>query len=306
MPKLNLYSYFHEVTQHWIEKQKVESSLRQAQRIEKTLHCTLGRLGSLMLGDIHVNILQGEIQYISEKNSYVAAVLARQTLILLFDYVIEEGLLRRNPTKNLQLPDKSNHNKSQLLQRSWENLEGITTFSELAAMLDSIPACISDSAKGVITLGILSFQRTSLVRSMRWEDVAIYADNIDTVFWKVDKKNDHNICLTGQAYDLIVEQSCYRWRSEYVFPAPQDTSRCISSSTVRNALARMGLTRLNSGIVRDFARNSIKLHGLAPPHIKLETMEKLLTCNHDPFDEAWDVMAWWDSAITDSRAANYV
>lgn len=174
-----------------------------------------------VIGDrpLHQIVKRDIVLMLEGISSRGAGVQANRTLALvrkIFNYGVEKDLTDTNPSASIKKPTKE------------VSRDRVLTRDEISTVWKKLDRLQRDS-RNLIKLMMLSAQRSTEVKHMRWQDLD-FKEMVWTIPGEFTKNGKSNrVPITALMKDIISEQVPYRFKSMWVFPCKIDKKRPFQS-----------------------------------------------------------------------------
>lgn len=222
---------FQTVATEWLVKftadQVPEHIDRQKRRLERHV---FPWIGSRIIGELEPPDILAVLRRIEDAGTLETAHRVKTIIGQVFRYAVATGRATRDQTADLKgalPPAKGNH---------FAAITDPQQIGELLRVMADYRGAIE--TRIALLLSAYLFTRPGELRQMEWAE-------IDGAVWtipaeKMKAGRVHVVPLGKQALALLDELRPLTGRRRYVFPSRTDTSKPMSSNTVRSALIRMG------------------------------------------------------------------
>jgi integrase len=224
---------FQAVATEWLVKftadQVPEHTDRQKRRLERHV---FPYIGGRIIGEIEPPDILAVLRRIEAAGTLETAHRVKTLIGQVFRYAVATGRAIRDQTADL---------KGALPPAKGEHFAAITDPKEAGELLRAMAGYRGAIETHIaLQLSAYTFTRPGELRQMEWAEI----DTLKAVWTipaeKMKAGRVHVVPLCKQALALLEELHPLTGRRRYVFPSRTDTSKPMSSNTVRSALKRLG------------------------------------------------------------------
>jgi integrase len=224
---------FQAVATEWLVKftadQVPEHTDRQKRRLERHV---FPYIGGRIIGEIEPPDILAVLRRIEAAGTLETAHRVKTLIGQVFRYAVATGRAIRDQTADL---------KGALPPAKGEHFAAITDPKEAGELLRAMAGYRGAIETHIaLQLSAYTFTRPGELRQMEWAEI----DTLKAVWTipaeKMKAGRVHVVPLCKQALALLEELRPLTGRRRYVFPSRTDTSKPMSSNTVRSALKRLG------------------------------------------------------------------
>jgi integrase len=223
------------VDAYWTQRQDVSDTYRA--NATRGLEMHLQALNDKPIGAITRDDLMAELGRMNAAGLFVYVRRVRMWAGQVFDWAVEHGHARDNPTKLID-PEKA-FGRARVQSHAALGLADLPAFMQRLALereLQSVLAC---------RLLALTWTRTGELRLMEW-------DELEGDVWRIPESRmkrgiEHLVPLSRQAMEILEKLRARSRGSKYVFPAEHRNDRPMSENAVLYLLHRMGFKGAMTG-----------------------------------------------------------
>lgn len=228
-----LENTFAKFATEWLRLREHEQRV-DSENERKLNHDILPFIGKMPVITLTTEQLEQDVtSRIVERGALETARRVKTIMAQILDLPFKRKIIPFNPARHITTPKpiKNNFNAiidekdtTELLKAAWKYKANFPRALERTELL--------------IKLSAYAFQRPGEMRGLLWESVDFEKRQLSFISSKT--KKPHIVPLSRQAYDILERLSEVRKQSIYVFPSNKTNSDCLSETTVREALIRMG------------------------------------------------------------------
>jgi integrase len=256
---------FEAVARAWHENWKGPKSPRHADyvlaRLEGDVFPALGRKP---IAEITAPQILAMAKKIESRGALDIARRAWQTCGQVFEFALANGIVERNPTKDVR-PGAA------LKPRKKEHFARVEAkeLPELLRKIESYPGAVY--TRMAMKLMALTFVRTGELIAAHWDEF-----DLDEAEWRIPAermkmRTPHIVPLATQAVDLLHSLHELRGLSGLLFPGERDHEKPMSNGAILGALKRMGYSgRMTGHGFRGIASTMLHELGFDHAHIELQ------------------------------------
>lgn len=301
---------FATIAQEWWEHQKGTWTPDHANRIIGRLQTdAFPHIGNTPIKDISPQDVIAIARKIEARDALDVAARVLQDIRRVCRYAVQTGRLTHNPATEL----------SDILKGRKEEHRPSLPREELPAFLRDLETYAARGrliTKLAIELLILTFVRSGELRGARWEEF-----NLEEKLWRIPAqrmkmKTEHLVPLSKQAIQVLEQLHPISGQYDLVFPSERKRTDCMSDSTLRLAIYRLGYDGNTAGKThcvphgfRATASSILNEQGFNPDaierqlaHLERNGVRAAYTHHARYLDDRAKMMQWWADYLDAQRA----
>ena len=297
-----LQNTFEAVARAWYENWRGPRSERHAEYVLRRLEADVfPAIGRKPIADLTAPLLLGVAKKIEARGALDLARRAWQTCGQVFEYALANGLIDRNPAKDVK-PGVV------LKPRTKEHFARIDAkeLPELLRKMEAYPGGVY--TRLALKLMALTFVRTGELIGARWEEFDLAAAEWRIPAARMKMRKPHIVPLSAQAVDILRSLQEARGGIGLLFPGERDHSKPMSNGAILMALRRMGYAgRMTGHGFRGLASTILHEQGFDHAHIELqlahtETDEVAAAYNFATYlPQRRKMLQWWADHLDQQR-----
>jgi integrase len=208
---------------------------RTLAKLERHLDMVKSALGDRQIAEVTGPDILALVRPIEESGRVETAHEVRSRCSQLFRFAIAEGRATADPARAVTFA---------MAKRKRGSFQAITDPERVGAMLKAIRRTdrATDQVKTALLLSAYLFPRSSELRGMRWDEIDWNAGLWEIPAERMKMKRPHLVPLSPQAKTILEAIRPITGHAELVLCSPNDSSRPISSTTMKTCLTKIGFS----------------------------------------------------------------
>lgn len=296
----NRENSFEAIAREWIDNRKDSWTPKYTKNILSMLEANVfTKIGSSPIAEITAQELLTVFRAIEDRGVTDLAHRSQQVCGQIFAFALASGRAERNPAIELRGALKPHvvRHYSHLKQKELPDF--IEKLEEYSGNLQT---------KLAIKLLMLTFVRTSELRTSKWEDIDFKAAEWRIPAEKMKMRTMHIVPLSKQAIKVLQEVQKLTGNREYIFPNQHKPKGYMSENTIIYGIYRMGYHTQTTGHgFRATASTILNENGFVPDVIErqlahLDKNKVRASYNHAQYlPERKKMMQWWANLLDKQR-----
>jgi integrase len=226
---------FKEMFHKWINKNKNQWSLGYVEdTIQRSNNYLLPKLGNLPIEDIKSSEIRNLLLKIQETGKLDMLKKVKSILNGIFKYSVGMDIVKINPVRDL--PNEIFEKKAE------KHYATITDPKEIPWLLDKLEQHVGSYEVGAaLVIAPHVFLRPTELTGLLWIEVDFGDKLIRINKERMKAKKPHLVPMSNQVFKALQNLRNVNVDSDYVFPTDRNTSKPITSDSLRLALRRVGV-----------------------------------------------------------------